>query len=483
MLTDCTRNIKLRVMATGQPGHLVNDVHSRLNPTHVAGILRPRDIDELAVAVRSAADRREGVAISGGRHAMGGQQFAAGTMLIDTRDLVRPIRFDRERGLLEMEAGALWPAVIHATHEAQGPGPAWGIRQKQTGADDMTLGGAVSANVHGRGLAMRPIVDDIEALKLIDCRGHLLHCSRNENAELFSLAVGGYGLFGVIATVTLRLGQRMRLSRVVDVLDIDEAIPAARRRAAEGCVYGDFQYAIDPADDSFLRRGVCACYKPVPAGAGMSDASADLSKEDWIRLIRLAHTDKRAAFSAYSAHYLASHGRVYWSDTMQLSTYIPSYDQFVRQAGDETGEDVPETLMIGELYVPPDSLLEFLAESRRILRQTGVEDIYGTIRTILADQTSFLPWARDHFACVIFNLRTRHDAAGIGRTAESFRGLNDAALRQGGSFYLTYHRWATRQQVEAAYPQFERFLALKRQHDPDERFTSDWYRHHKAMFA
>ena len=325
---------------------------------------------------------------------------------------------------------------------------------------------------------MRPFVDDVEDLTLVDAGGELVRCSRHENAELFSLVAGGYGLFGAIAAVTLRLGPRLKVARLVDILDIDEAIPLARRRASEGCLYGDFQYAIDAADESFLRRGVGACYKPAAPGAEVSEASSDLSRDDWIRLLQLVYTDKRAAFAAYAGHYLASHGRVYWSDTMQLSTYIPSYAQFVKEAQDP----IDESLMIGEQYVPPDALLDFLGEARQVLRDTGVEDIYGTIRTIQPDEVSFLAWAREHLACVIFNLRTRHDRAGIERTAHTFRGLNDAAIRQGGAFYLTYHRWSTRPQIEAAYPQFARFLELKLRYDPQERFTSDWYRHHKALF-
>lgn len=467
---------------------LVNDVHARLNATRVAEVARPRDVDELRAAVRSAADRNLPVAIAGGRHAMGGQQFVTGGLLIDTRSMNRVVGFDAERGLIEMEAGADWPAVIAATHAFQsGDAKRWGIRQKQTGADLMTLGGAVSANVHGRGLLMRPIVDDIEALTLITADGAIVACSRNANAEIFALVVGGYGLFGAIATVTLRLGERRKVRRLVDVLDIDDAISAVRRRASEGCVYGDFQYAIDAADDSFLRRGVCACYAPVSAETPVSDASADLSTDDWIRLLKLAHVDKRRAFEAYSAHYLATHGRVYWSDVMQLSTYLPSYEQFVKEAEDSGGAATAamtdESLMIGELYVPPAKLLEFLAAARLVLRSTGVEDIYGTIRTIQPDNVTFLPWARDHVACVIFNLRTRHDAAGIDRTARTFRGLIDAAIALGGSYYLTYHRWATRRQVEACHPRFAEFLKLKLQHDSHERFTSDWYCHHKAMFA
>src|SRR5687768_677262 len=125
----------------------VNDVHSRLNLTHVAEIVTPRDIDELRAAVRSAADRNMPVSICGGRHAMGGQQFGSDTLLIDTTELAKPLSFDPHAGLLEMEAGAQWPAVIRASHALGGAGGRWGIRQKQTGADALTLGGAASANV------------------------------------------------------------------------------------------------------------------------------------------------------------------------------------------------------------------------------------------------------------------------------------------------------------------------------------------------
>lgn len=57
------------------------------------------------------------------------------------------------------------------------------------------------------------------------------------------------------------------------------------------------------------------------------------------------------------------------------------------------------------------------------------------------------------------------------------------AIGYGGSFYLTYHRFATREQLLQCYPQFPEWLQLKRAHDPEERFQSDWYRHVKAMFS
>ena len=61
------------------------------------------------------------------------------------------------------------------------------------------------------------------------------------------------------------------------------------------------------------------------------------------------------------------------------------------------------------------------------------------------------------------------------------RRLIDRAAHFGGSYFLTYHRWAGRQQVRACHPRFAEFLREKRLWDPEERFTSDWYIHHRSL--
>ncbi|MBI2922133.1 MAG: FAD-binding oxidoreductase [Planctomycetes bacterium] len=455
-------------------GMVLNDVHSRLNPTEVSSVVTPASEEEVRAIVAGARIAGARISVSGGRHCMGGQQFGAGTVHVDGRRLREVRAFDPDRGLMEIGAGATWPAIIEATHEAQpGDGKRWGIRQKQTGADDLTLGGAISANAHGRGLLMGPLVDDIEDLTIVTPSGVIVRASRTERPELFSLAVGGYGLFGIVVRATLRLGPRRKLRRRVEVVDIDEAMGAVCRRIDDGCLYGDFQYAIDPGDDTFLRRGVFTCYEPVPAATPLGDPDADLTREDWLRLLSLAHTDKAGAFRAYAQHYLDTRGHVYWSDTMQRSTYIPSYSEFLAES---IGREGPESLMITELFVPPAALLDFMKRARAVLRESAVEDIYGTIRAIRPDATTYLPWACGDRACVIFNLRTPHSPEGIDRTRRAARGLIDSALDGGGTFFLAYHRWATREQLLRGHPRLPEFLAAKRRHDPGDLFISEWLR-------
>ena len=119
----------------------------------------------------------------------------------------------------------------------------------------------------------------------------------------------------------------------------------------------------------------------------------------------------------------------------------------------------------------------------QLLREQRANVIYGTVRLIERDDETFLAWAKDRYACIIFNLHVDHTPAEIGRAAETFRALIDLGISHGGSYYLTYHRWARRDQVERCYPEFPAFLALKRRHDPGEVFQSNWYRHHQALLC
>jgi hypothetical protein len=77
---------------------IVNDIHSELNETIVEEIASVDSLESIGHAILRARSRQKAVAIAGGRHAMGGQQFCGGGMLLDTRGLDRILGFDTERG-------------------------------------------------------------------------------------------------------------------------------------------------------------------------------------------------------------------------------------------------------------------------------------------------------------------------------------------------------------------------------------------------
>ena len=266
----------------------LNDIHSQLNETAMRRVVRPESAEEVQQAIAAVRDEGPSLSIAGGRHAMGGQQFLDGGTLLDAGGLNRILDLDAERGLVRVEAGMMWDDLVRGLREMQqGNERRWSVVQKQTGADRLSIGGALAANGHGRGLTYKPIVQDVESFELVDASGAMLHCSRTKNAELFSLAIGGYGLFGVIYAVTLRLMEAHRVRRVVEVTSIERLESLFRERIAEGFTYGDFQYRTDEASPGFLRDGVMSCYIPVPGDETLtSEAPLNLlSEQDWRGLL------------------------------------------------------------------------------------------------------------------------------------------------------------------------------------------------------
>ena len=173
-------------------------------------------------------------------------------------------------------------------------------------------------------------------------------------------------------------------------------------------------------------------------------------------------------------------GELCWSDTSQMSTCYKGYREFINAKLETVS---PVSLMLSELYTSREKLPEFMSTISEVLLAGGIPNIYGTIRLIEQDDGTYLPWANENFACVIVNLLVTNREAGIEKAKDTFRKLIDVAIEFDGSYYLTYHKWARKDQVLACYPQMASFLKKKLEYDPNGLFQSDWYRHNRELIS
>jgi FAD/FMN-containing dehydrogenase len=463
-----------------QRGTLVNDEHTGTNPTWVERIVKPSSATEIQELVKTCQKHRKPISVSASRHSSGGQQFATDSVMLDMRSLNRYLGFDAQSGILSVESGIEWPELIEAYTKAQGEKVVWGIKQKQGGGDRMSLGGAISANAHGHCIGSPPISNDVEWLDIVMADGSLRRCSRKENKELFSLVLGGYGLFGVITAVGLRLSPRKKLRRRVEARTLAEVLPVVEKKTKAGTAFGYFQYSIDLASSEFIRSGILTTYEPVPADVPIEPAPTDIDEESMTGLLEIAHKNPGSAYRRYAQFELSKSGSVEWSDLHQLSTYPQGYHKKIDA---HLGETVPGADLIVEVYVPRKDLFHFLERIRPVLIGSQIPLLYGTVRFIEQDKDSYLAWAKQRYACVIFTLHTQTDAVAMKRTGNLCRTLLQEATGRGGSFYLTYNRFATRGELDAAYPQFAEFLLRKQKYDPEELFQSEWYRFYKKLYS
>src|SRR5262245_36237574 len=177
------------------------DDASRLNRAPVAEVFAvPTDPAaaeaQLVALVNRARRERLRISIAGARHSMGGHTISRGGVVIDMTGF-RRMALTRDSTRVIVRAGTLWAEVIPFLDRT---GRSLAVMQSN---NSVTVGGSLSANVHGWQHNHAPIASTVYSFRLLTADGRIVRCSRVENRELFTLVLGGYGLFGVILDAEL----------------------------------------------------------------------------------------------------------------------------------------------------------------------------------------------------------------------------------------------------------------------------------------
>ena len=129
---------------------------------------------------------------------MGGHVMTPDGIIIDMLPFNR-MELDTTNRVLHVQAGARWNEVIPFLN-------AHGLSvEVMQSNDDFTVGGSLSVNCHGWQFNRPPIASTVRCFRLMLADGTVVRCSRSENRELFSLVLGGYGLFGIILDADLNI--------------------------------------------------------------------------------------------------------------------------------------------------------------------------------------------------------------------------------------------------------------------------------------
>ena len=446
----------------------VNDVHSKLSHTRVRSIAKIKSTEGLCQAVNEA--RQSGCAISvfGGRHSLGGQPFLTDSISLDLSEFNQVIDLDLETGILRIQGGCRWPD-IRAFLAKQSPsnGTEWEIHQKQTGVDSISVAGSVSINAHGNVLGSGPISSDIVRIKLVGPDGVEAYCDRQVNPELFGLVVGGMGLFGVFSEIGIQLVPKQRFLRHSSVKHALDAIKLWSEQE-HSYEYGDMQLNIDPNSNGFLDLGIANQREPI---GSETEISRSVTTADWAQLVALAHFDKEKAFECYKAYASQVDGHVENRADFNWDFYQENYHEAL-----EAQFELPRgSEVLAEFFIPAGRAKQLLEDARAGARRLKIEIVLATLRAIEACEVSFLRWAKRDYICLVMAMHTEHTEESLSRTDQFCALLSETCCQNHGSFYLPYRRFASGEQLQAAYPNLEEFIRKKMQYDPNGLFGSDWF--------
>lgn len=401
------------------------------------------------------------ISIAGAQHTMGGHTIYPGGIVINMRPF-RRMRLLKGDSLLHVQAGATWAEIIPFL---DGRGRSIAIMQSN---NSFSVGGSLSANAHGWQHNAPPIGSSVRALRVLLSDGTIVSCSRTQNPELFSLVLGGYGLFGIILDAELRTvpNQRYKAERYI-VPTRDYVATYARQvngKSDVAMVYG--RLSVDPR--TFLDEAILTVFRHRPARNGRAPPLKEPIFVPITRAIfrRSVGSDQGKAQRWWIEKRVSGlSGLTAFSRNQLLNTSVDVY----------ANRSESSTDILHEYFVPPEHLPAFVGALRRIVRHHGSDLLNVTIRNVYPDRDSFLRYARrEMFGLVILFNQPRTAEADLAMAAMT-RELIDVALGLGGTYYLPYRLHATREQFHRAYPQAAQFFALKRKYDPTEVFQNQFY--------
>ncbi|GAC1331626.1 MAG: FAD-binding oxidoreductase [Candidatus Dormibacteria bacterium] len=199
----------------------------------VATVARPRDLDDAGALVDGPGPR--GVIARGlGRSYGDAAQNGGGTVVLMTR-LDGIGELDPSVGRVRVEAGVSLDALMRALV------PLGWFVPVSPGTRQVTIGGAVAADIHGknhhRDGSFGDYVDEVE---LLAPRGRMT-LRRDDGSGAFWATVGGMGLTGIIASVTLRL---LRVETSTMRVDTDRAPDLDAAMALMEAGDSDYRYSV-----------------------------------------------------------------------------------------------------------------------------------------------------------------------------------------------------------------------------------------------
>lgn len=428
-------------------GLYATPVHKHLTMTDDAG-------DALIAAIRrelaEAKAETRPLNVGAARHSMGGQAIPRdGTAVTFDNGSVE---IDSTNQAYLAHAGARWSQVIAALDPA-----GWSPKVMQSN-HDFGVAATFSVNAHGWPVPFGPMGSTVRSLRMVLPSGDLVTCSPAENTDLFNLAMGGYGLIGIIVDMEVEMVKNTRLSPAFEVLDAGEFADAFRKATEDPAVtmaYG----RLNVERETFFQKALLVTYRETADQSDLPPAAGS----GW-----MSHAASRLYRAQLGSEVFKSFR--WWNETRlgpSLGAGDATRNSLINEPVATLDDRNPErTDILHEYFVGFDAFDGFLTACREVIPASYQEFLNVTLRYVAQDDQSTLSFASSPRIAAVMSFSQELTHRAEADMARMTRELIDRIVALGGAYYLPYRPHARLDQIAAAYPKAGEFAQAKRVLDP-----------------
>lgn len=448
------------------PEGYTNDA-SELNLTKIDTIiLVPDDKKEIETQLKSilkyAKENGLKISIAGAQHSMGGHTIYPNGIVLNMLSY-KQMELDSSNNTLTIGSGALWEDALKFLDKH---GKSIAIMQAFS---SFSIGGSISVNGHGWQKDLPPISESVISFTLMNENGEIINCSRSENQELFKLAIGGYGLFGIILDIKLKIVDNNALQYKYIRLSPENYVSYYKKYISENpnvnLVFGRLRIS----DKHFLEEATLNYFEKVDGQIPILSNEKSTEKQ---RLVFRGSVNneygKRLRWDLETGMNKVSKNKLYSRNEL-LNDHVSLIEN----------KDNSSTDLLQEYFIPERNFNQYIEEIKPILKKSKIDLLNITIRGVHKDKDSYLNYARENvfgFVLLFNQKKTEQQEEEMKILTNS---LVDIALKNEGTFYLPYRLHIDKDKMRKSYPQADRFFELKRKYDPTEIFNNKFYEHYK----
>jgi decaprenylphospho-beta-D-ribofuranose 2-oxidase len=439
----------------------------RVYSVSVQTLESPRTVSDIRDVLEQAQKNKLPICLMGTRHNLGGHAFAEGAVGLDLKRFQRIVAMDVPRKQITVESGITWEKIQDTVNPA-------GLAVKSMQSDNnFTVGGSLSSNAHGRDIHSSTVIHGVLGFRLMLADGSVIRVSRSENPEMFRLAIGGYGMFGIILDVDLALVENCVFQQSSEVLPI-RALPEYFEQEIRCDRDAEFFIARPSiAPRNFLDETIVTVWKKTTTrreNIFQLDHERNIMRDRFLfglsRKYSWGKTLRWHAEKQLSAH-PADRSMVSRNNAMRPPVSAIKMFEYHSPA---------DTDVIQEFFVPIPRFVSFMEAMRGAFLEFQTNLLGLTIRYVNVDSESLLSYAPREaaFAAVLY-INEPLTPEGCAKAKLLIQRLTQLAVQHQGTFYLTYARDVKLDDLRSAYPGIDTFFREKHRVDPENRFTSRFF--------
>lgn len=448
------------------PDHINTTTQALFEITHSGKTLSPHTSTELQRLLKNATLQGKTIAIVGAGKSQGGQTFStqAGAYRVSLDNMNKLLTIDTRKKTVTVEAGMTWKQLQEyiAPH---------GLAVKAMQSyNDFSIGGSVSVNVHGQDPSVGQIISTIISMQVLMPSGEIITASRVKNKQLFGAIIGGYGLIGIILSVTLQLTNDVLLERHTQTIPTSSLVEYFNSHIINNHDIEFYSARFSVGASDFMKKALVITYKKLTR---QTDAAIPLVPTQQSSIVRLG-------LKLTGAIPYAKTLRLYFEQFMHKRPHITSRNNFLNDSILKLPQNTGSVeYILQEYFLPYGKVDHFIEGFSQLVQEYSINVLNVTARHVRYDTQSLLSFApRENMCAFVVYIKLPRTESAHQTITKWTRKVIDRVIEDQGTYYLPYHLLATHDQFTTVYPEWDRFVNIKQQYDPQGILSNALYEHY-----